>query len=47
MRLFVAGENVYTWNAYEGMDPQHSFHGVTDHTYVPVRTFTFGVNLQF
>lgn len=47
LRLFVAGENIYTWNQHEGMDPQHSFTGVTDHTYVPVRTFTFGVNLQF
>ncbi len=47
LRLFVAGENLAIWNENEGMDPQHSFHGVTDHTYVPIRTITFGVNLQF
>lgn len=47
LRLFVSGENVAIWNENEGMDPQHSFTGVTDHTYVPVRTITFGLNLQF
>ncbi len=47
LRLFVAGENLAIWNENEGMDPQHSFAGVTDHTYVPVRNITFGVNLQF
>lgn len=47
LRLYAAGENLAIWNETQGMDPQHSFHGVTDHTYVPVRTFTFGLNLQF
>ncbi len=47
LRLFVAGENLGIWNENEGMDPQHDFTGVTDHTYVPVRNITFGVNLQF
>ena len=47
LRLFVAGENLGIWNENEGMDPQHNFSGVTDHTYVPVRNITFGVNLQF
>jgi len=47
LRLYVSGENIAIWNENEGMDPQHSFTGVTDHTYVPVRTITFGLNLQF
>ncbi len=47
LRVYVAGENLAIWNENEGMDPQHSFTGVTDHTYVPIRTLTFGVNLTF
>lgn len=47
LRLFVAGDNLFIWNNNQGMDPQHSFTGTTDFSYVPVRTVTFGLNLQF
>jgi TonB-linked SusC/RagA family outer membrane protein len=47
LRLFVSGDNLMIWNENQGMDPQHSFTGVTDFNYVPVRTVTFGVNLNF
>lgn len=47
MRLFASGDNLHIWNKHEGMDPQNNFTGVTDFNYVPVRTITFGVNLQF
>jgi TonB-linked SusC/RagA family outer membrane protein len=47
LRLYVSGENLFIWNKNKGMDPQHSFSGVTDYSYVPVRTVTFGLNLQF
>ncbi len=45
--LFVSGDNLFVFNENTGMDPQHSFTGQTDHGYIPVRTITFGVNLQF
>ncbi|MBW6499435.1 MAG: TonB-dependent receptor [Bacteroidales bacterium] len=47
LRLFVSGDNLFIWNNNQGMDPQHSFTGTTDFGYVPVRTVTFGLNLQF
>ena len=47
MRVYATGDNLFIWNDNEGMDPQHSFAGTTDYTFVPVRTMTFGVNLQF
>jgi TonB-linked SusC/RagA family outer membrane protein len=47
LRVFVSGDNLFIWNKNEGMDPQHSFGGTTNFGYVPVRTVTFGLNLQF
>ncbi len=46
-RIYATGDNLFIWNDNEGMDPQHSFAGTTDYTFVPVRTITFGLNLQF
>jgi len=45
--VFVSAENLFIMNENTGMDPQHSFTGQTDHGYFPVRTITFGLNLQF
>lgn len=47
LSVFVSGDNLFVWNENTGMDPQHSFTGQTDHGYIPVRTITFGLNLQF
>lgn len=47
LSVFVAADNLFVWNENTGMDPQHSFTGLTDHGYIPVRTITFGLNLQF
>ncbi len=47
MRLYAAGDNLFIWNEVQGMNPAHSFTGTTNWTFVPVRTITFGVNLQF
>ena len=47
LRLYASADNLFIWNETQGMDPQHSFTGVTDYTFVPVRTITFGLNLQF
>lgn len=47
LRLFVSGDNLLILNSNQGMDPQHSFSGATDFGYIPVRTVTFGLNMQF
>ncbi len=47
LSVFVSGDNLFVFNEATGMDPQHSFTGQTDHGYIPVRTITFGLNLQF
>lgn len=46
-RLFVTGDNLKIFSKRKGMDPQQSFAGVSDYTYVPNKTFTVGLTLQF
>lgn len=45
LRLTVSGENLYMFTAKKGMNPLQSFNGISDNTYVPSRTFTFGLNI--
>lgn len=47
LKVFVSGDNLKLFNKNKGMDPQQSFTGVSDYTYVPNKTITFGLNLQF
>jgi TonB-linked SusC/RagA family outer membrane protein len=46
-RLFVSGENLAWLSARKAMNVQQSFTGVTSNTYVPARTFTVGLNVNF
>ncbi|MCK5137690.1 MAG: TonB-dependent receptor [Bacteroidales bacterium] len=47
LRVFGTADNLYIWSQREGMDPQQSFSGNSDYTYVPVKTFTLGLNVTF
>ena len=38
-------DNLHLFSSRYGMDPQRAFTGVSDWTYMPVRTFTFGVSI--
>ncbi|MCA1757108.1 MAG: TonB-dependent receptor [Bacteroidales bacterium] len=46
-RFFVNVTNLHTFSARKGMDPQQSFGGTTDNSYTPLRTTSFGLNLNF
>jgi TonB-linked SusC/RagA family outer membrane protein len=46
-RVFVNGTNLYTFTKLKGMDPTQSFGGLQGHNYTPLRTVTFGVNMNF
>jgi len=46
-RIFLTGDNLKIFSKRTGMDPQQSFAGVSDYTYVPNKTFTVGLSLQF
>lgn len=43
--IFANVDNAYLFAAKKGMDPQRSFAGTADATYVPFRTITVGLNV--
>lgn len=52
LRLYLSGQNLYTFTRYQGVDPEVNFLGLTpgiDYVsgYPTTRTFTFGVKLGF
>jgi hypothetical protein len=47
LRVFASGDNLGLLAKRKGMDPQQSFAGTADFTYVPSRIISFGVNLTF
>jgi hypothetical protein len=47
LRIFVSGDNLGMLTKRKGMDPQQSFAGTADFTYIPSRIVSFGVNLTF
>lgn len=47
LKLFVSADNLKIWSDREGMDPQQGFEGASDYTYVPVKVYSFGLNVSF
>lgn len=45
-QVFANVDNAWLFTAKKGMDPQRSFTGNSDASYVPFRTFTLGINLN-
>jgi TonB-linked SusC/RagA family outer membrane protein len=46
VRLFVSADNLYIESARRGLNPQQSFSGVTDFSYVPTATYTLGLSFN-
>lgn len=47
LRVYVSGENLYSWTARQGLEPAQSFDGTTSYRYTPSRTVSLGVNVSF
>ena len=48
LRVYVSGQNLFTWTKYTGFDPEVSFSGIEDpRRYIPGRQLIAGVNLSF
>jgi TonB-linked SusC/RagA family outer membrane protein len=47
LRIFATGDNLGLISKRKGMDPQQSFAGTADFTYVPSRILSIGVNITF
>lgn len=46
-RLFVQGQNLYTWTKFRGFDPEISTGSLSGAQYPALRTITFGLNVGF
>ncbi|MDR3061437.1 MAG: TonB-dependent receptor, partial [Dysgonamonadaceae bacterium] len=47
LRVYVVGDNLWLFSARQGFDPRQSFSGSTGYAYSPMRTVSFGLNLNF
>lgn len=47
LRIFCTLDNLVTFTHLEGMDPQHDFRGFTDWSYVPNKTISVGLDINF
>ena len=47
LRVYASVENAFTIAARKGMNPQYSYSGGADQTYVTARVVSFGLNLKF
>lgn len=47
LRVYVSGENLFTWAKHKGVDPEMSIGGSADNDVPNVKTFTVGLNLGF
>lgn len=46
-KFFLTGDNLFLLSKRKGMDPQQTFNGTADHTYVPNRVVSLGINVTF
>lgn len=47
LRVFIVGENLLTFAAYDGLDPELPRSGNSNNIYPPMRSFSVGINLGF
>lgn len=46
-RIFINGENLHWFSKRKGMNVQQSYTGITSNVYVPARTISLGLNVNF
>ena len=46
-RIFGSVDDLALWSHLDGMDVQHNFSGGTDYDYIPTKTYTVGIELNF
>lgn len=47
LRFYVMGENLFTWAAYKGLDPELPASGLSNNLYPPMKTYTTGITIGF
>lgn len=47
VRIYVLGENMFTWQSHKGIDPEQSFNGLTANRSPLQKTLTLGTQIEF
>ena len=47
IRLFLRGDNLFTWQSHKGIDPEQSLAGTTNSRSYILKTASFGINIEF
>src|SRR5690606_3757408 len=47
VRLFLRGDNLFTWQSHKGIDPEQSLAGTTNNRSYILKTVSLGLNVQF
>jgi len=47
LRIYATGDNLITFTHLNGLDPQSSFSNADSYQYIPVRTISAGININF
>ena len=47
LRIYATGDNLITFTHLDGLDPQSSFTGSSTYHYIPARTISAGININF
>lgn len=47
LRLYILGENMFTWQSHKGIDPEQSFNGLTANRSPLQKTLTIGTQIEF
>lgn len=47
LRLYLLGENMFTWQSHKGIDPEQAFNGLTNNRSPLQQTFTVGTLIEF
>ncbi|MDE5889928.1 MAG: hypothetical protein K2H10_02825, partial [Bacteroidales bacterium] len=46
-RIFLSGDNLYTFTKFSGMDPEVGVKGLFSYNYPVSRTFSLGLDIKF
>lgn len=46
LRVFLQGDNVFTYQSHKGIDPEQTLSGLTNYRSHQMKTFSLGINLQ-
>ncbi|WOC52471.1 TonB-linked outer membrane protein, SusC/RagA family [Bergeyella porcorum] len=47
LRIFLQGDNLWTWQSHKGIDPEQSVAGTTDNRSYNMKNFSLGVTVRF